>query len=217
MYYLIGDIHGYIHALSKLFTKIRNYLNEDDTLIFLGDYIDRGEYSYEVIDFLIAVSRAYKSVFLKGNHEAMLLDYVKSKGGKDVFLYNGGDATVRSYKKNCGSFSIPKNHMDFYNNLQLYYETDDFIAVHAGLDPNISDLKDQPIDDMLWIRDRFFRNIKKWPKTVIFGHTPSHFISRDNPIYIDEGRNIIGIDSGIIYGKTISCLRWPDKKIFSSE
>lgn len=218
MYYLIGDIHGHIYKFINLFKKIRNNLTDQDTLIFLGDYIDRGEFSFEVVDFLISLSKAYNTYFLKGNHEAMFLDYLHDQKKKnDIFLFNGGDSTIRSYKKNCGEFSIPKNHMEFYNNLHLYYKSEDFIAVHAGLNPKINNIEDQEESDMIWIRDRFFRAAKKWEKTIIFGHTPTHFVTSEAGVYFDDTRNIIGIDSGVIYGKEISCLRWPDRKIFTSE
>ena len=212
MYYIIGDIHGYIHKFINLFQKLRNHIEKDDILIFLGDYIDRGEHSFEVIDFLLSVQRAYNAVFLKGNHEAMLMDYINPEIKNEIFLYNGGDATIRSYKKNIGTFKIPKSHMTFYRSLQLFYETDEFIAVHAGVNPKIKNLHEQEESDLIWIRDKFFRSTENHNKTIIFGHTPTHFISKDNDVFIDEKRNIIGLDTGVIYGKKISCIRWPDKR-----
>ncbi len=217
MYYIIGDIHGYFHKFINLFQKIKVHLKKDDTLVFLGDYIDRGEYSYEVIDFLLSVQRSYNAVFLKGNHEAMLLDYLNPENTSQIYMYNGGDKTIRSYKRNTGSSKLPDTHLAFFKSLQLYYETDDFIAVHAGLNPKVNSLEEQTEGDMIWIRDKFFRSTQRWEKTVIFGHTPTHFISPDGGVIIDKNRNFIAIDSGVIYNKHISCVRWPDKLILTSE
>ncbi len=214
MLYFVGDIHGYLNRLVSLIQAIREELREDDTIVFLGDYIDRGDSSYEVIEFLIELSRRQKTVFLKGNHEDMMLKYLKGNDHNGIFLYNGGDDTIRSYRKNTGSFRLPWHHQEFFSRLRLYYEGEDFIAVHAGLNPAVESPASQDEHDLLWIRDRFFRSSKLWEKTVIFGHTPTSYMGQSDPVYIDEYRNIIGIDSGVIYGRKMSCLRWPDRKIF---
>lgn len=215
MYYIIGDIHGYFHRLVNLFNKLTKLVKEDDTIIFLGDYIDRGARSYEVIDFLIQISRTagLSSVFLKGNHEDMFLTYLRGEDDSGAFMLNGGDATIRSYIAHLGVFELPDHHRDFYNNLALYYEGDDFIAVHAGLNPGFNSMEEQEEYDLLWIREKFFRADKRWDKTIIFGHTPVSYIVHDGPLYMDNERNIIGIDSGVIFGNPLTCLAWPDRKI----
>jgi serine/threonine protein phosphatase 1 len=214
LYYIIGDIHGYFHRLANLFNKLTRLVKEADTIIFLGDYIDRGAHSYEVIDFLVQVSRTagLNSVFLKGNHEDMFLTYLRGEDNAGAFMLNGGDATMRSYIAHRGEFELPKHHRDFFNNLSLYYEGDDFIAVHAGLNPGIDRIEAQEEYDLLWIREKFFRADKHWDKTVIFGHTPVSYISRGGSLYMDDERNIIGIDSGVIFGNPLTCLVWPDRK-----
>ena len=217
MYYITGDIHGDLPRLVSLIKKVaRDFREEEDTMIFLGDYIDRGPYSYEVIDFLIELSQTVKTVFLKGNHEDMLEKYMMGESGGDVYLINGGTATIESYKRNMGSFTIPVHHELFFRNLKLYFETDDFIAVHAGLHPRLEGVEHQLEHDMLWIRDTFFKSKRKWRKTVIFGHTPASIMTRKKGITIDENRNIIGIDNGVIFGNDLACIRWPDKKIYYS-
>src|SRR5512145_3181090 len=140
MHYFIGDIHGYLDQLIACIEKIRGEMKESDRIVFLGDYIDRGPMSYEVVDYLISFSKKHDSVFLKGNHEAMFLDYVAGNDKSGIYLNNGGTATIKSYRKNLNEFKIPEKHMDFYRNLRLYYEGDDFIAVHAGLNPKIDQL-----------------------------------------------------------------------------
>ncbi len=217
MIYFIGDIHGHLERLVSLVREINSELQENDTIVFLGDYIDRGIDSYEVIEFLIELSRYRKAVFLKGNHEDMMLKYLKGDDPNGIFLYNGGDMTIRSYKKNVGAFKLPFHHRDFFSGLRLVHEGEDFIAVHAGLNPAKKSLADQDERDLLWIRDKFFRSSKRWEKTVIFGHTPTSYMGHGDQVYIDKERNIIGIDSGVIFGRKMSCLRWPDRKIFYSQ
>jgi len=216
VYYFIGDIHGYYDKLLSLMKKIEKELHENDVLVFLGDYIDRGGSSYEVIDYLISISKKHQSVFLKGNHEDMLMRYLKGEDLRDIYLINGGQETINSYRKKGGVFRIPAHHSDFYNSLFLYYEGDDFIAVHAGLDPKINNIDEQNEKDLLWIRDAFFRASKRWEKTVIFGHTPTSLFHKYGEVIFDEERNIIAVDSGVIYGGPISAVRLPDRRVFQS-
>ena len=215
MYYIIGDIHGYLERLVALFKKLAAKVTESDTLIFLGDYIDRGPQSYEVIDFLINISRTpgFNTLFLKGNHEDMMLKYLGGEDRNGSFLFNGGDATMRSYVRQHGTFELPAHHEDFFNGLRLYYEGYDFIAVHAGLNPAAGSLDRQDPDDLIWIREKFFRSERLWEKTVIFGHTPVAYLGIRGPAFIDDKKNIIGIDSGVIFGNPLTCLVWPARRI----
>ena len=215
MYYIIGDIHGYFKRLVGLLDRLLKRIRPPDTVVFLGDYIDRGPQSYEVIDFLIELSRTptLNTVFLKGNHEDMFLKYLRGEDSAGVYIINGGDATIRSYIANRGVFELPKHHGEFFNGLRLYYEGEDFIAVHAGLNPDTDRLEAQDEYDLLWIREKFFRKEKRWDKTVVFGHTPVAYISREGPVYDDLDRNIIGIDSGVIFGNPLTCLVWPTREI----
>lgn len=218
MFYIIGDIHGYYNKLAALYDTLMGVIRQEDTIIFLGDYIDRGPQSYDVVDFLIKVSRinAFRSVFLKGNHEEMLLKYLGGEDHGGSYIMNGGDATIRSYTLRGGGFHLPEQHLEFFNSLDLYYEGDDFIAVHAGLNPGAVSLEAQEDFDLLWIREEFYRADRRWEKTVIFGHTPVMAISGNGPAYRDERRNIIGIDAGVIYGKPLACLSWPGGNIITS-
>ncbi len=218
MHYFIGDIHGYLDRLKAVFLELDPRLREGDTLVFLGDYIDRGPRSYEVIDFMVHLSKRkdISCVFLKGNHEVMMFDYLRGNDRRRIYKLNGGEATEMSYVKNVGSFtleSIPAHHRRFYDSLVLYHEGEDFIAVHAGFNPAVSDLDSQREDDMLWIREEFFRHPKKWKRTIIFGHTPVNVIQKGGSVYMDDERNIIGIDGGVIYGKKLVCMSWPDREI----
>lgn len=216
MYYIIGDIHGYLDKLLSLMKVLKSNFQDDDTFVFLGDYIDRGYHSYEVIEFLISLSKKANTVFLTGNHEVMLKNYLAGDDFHGMFLHNGGRATIESYKRNIKKFRLPYTHEIFLNNLDNYFEGEDFIAVHAGLNPSVEKIEDQNKQDMIWIREAFFNSSRRWEKTIIFGHTPTTIIHGSEPVYFNDLKNIIGVDSGVIFGRKLSCLRWPDKKIFIS-
>ena len=205
--YAIGDIHGCYDQLLALLKKIPiNY--QQDTLVFMGDYVDRGPKSVEVIDFLIKLKKRIPGIiFLKGNHEDMLEKYLD---GTDRFTYllNGGQQTLDSYlsrSTNAGNHPIPPDHMDFFKSLRLVYETDDYIFVHAGLRPKVS-LDSQETEDMLWIRDKFLHSRYDFGKPVVFGHSPL-----GEPLVES---NKIGIDTGAVYGNALTCVQLPDIEFY---
>lgn len=206
--FAIGDIHGCFDKLIALMDIIDVDLKKD-TLVFIGDYIDRGTQSKEVVDYLIDLSRqAGKVVFLKGNHELMLEQYLAGTN-KLGFLANGGLATLDSYLNGGSSDAtnpIPTTHLDFFGDLSIYYETDQYIFVHAGLKPNVP-LEEQNEWDMLWIREEFIYSDFDFGKRVIFGHTPFQ-----EPIVFD---NKIGIDTGAVYGNKLTCVELPAARFYS--
>lgn len=216
-YYIIGDIHGHLLKIKNLISQIEGQIEAEDTIIFLGDYIDRGPASFEVIEFLIELSGRYNTVFLMGNHENMFIRFVTKGDNYNNYIYNGGGYTIKSYIFNLSEFNIPDAHKHFFNNLKMYYETDDFIAVHAGLRPGVSSLDQQKKYDMIWIREEFYLDPGRWEKTIIFGHTPTPYLHNSDSVYFDNARNIIGIDTcAMMEGSPLTCIRWPDKKIFQS-
>ena len=207
--FAIGDIHGCYDRLKAMMEMIPIDF-ASDTLVFIGDYIDRGPQSVEVVDYLIELkTRVPEVIFLKGNHEDMLDKFIN---GADRFTYllNGGQQTLDSYMaKSFQSefFPIPDNHMEFFKSLRLFYETEEFIFVHAGLRPKIP-LKSQSSEDLLWIRDKFVKTKYDFGKRVIFGHTPLK-----QPLVEP---NKIGIDTGAVYGNTLTCVQLPDLVFFNS-
>ena len=189
----IGDIHGCRDQLQALLAQVKP--QPGDQLVFLGDYIDRGPHSKEVVDLVLSLrQRCPNCIFLKGNHEAMLEDYLV-RGEQLQFLRSGGDATLASYGAT-GAAEIPQSHREFFNNLRLYYQTDHFIFVHAGLRPGVP-LAGQREQDLLWIREEFLSSGYDWGKTVVFGHTP-----RTRPLLTPTR---IGLDTGAVYGGHLSC------------
>jgi len=214
MYYIIGDIHGQILKLKKMMELISRHITGDDTLIFLGDYIDRGSGSFDVIELLSGLPDIYNTCFLRGNHEDMFLNYYNTGSDLDLYLRNGGGATITSYVERVGEMKLPEKHCSFFSSLKLYYEGEDFIAVHAGLNPKAADPGSHDSEEILWIREKFFYADHKWNKTIIFGHTPTKLLHNSDTIYYDPRRNIIGLDTGAMYPESpLTCLRWPDKKI----
>jgi serine/threonine protein phosphatase 1 len=207
--FAIGDIHGCYDRLKTLMGKIPIDYSRD-TLVFIGDYIDRGPHSVEVVDYLIKLKNRFPEViFLKGNHEDMLDKFIN---GADRFTYllNGGQQTLDSYLTKPGQsefFPIPADHMEFFKSLRLIYETEEFIFVHAGLRPQIP-LVSQKTEDLLWIRDKFVSTKYDFGKRVIFGHTPLK-----KPLVEP---NKIGIDTGAVYGNALTCVQLPDLVFFKA-
>lgn len=206
--YAIGDIHGCYDRLRRLLDRIDIHWSRD-MLIFLGDYIDRGSHSFEVLDFLIDLKRQYpKTVFLRGNHETMLLDFLS--GIRTLsFVYNGGQQTLDSYHRHAPRaehLTIPKEHLDFIDSLVLCHQTEDYIFVHAGLRPGIP-VTEQSEEDLLWIREPFISTETDFEKRVVFGHTPF-----PEPLVKPDK---IGIDTGAVYGNRLTCVRLPDVTFFS--
>lgn len=204
--FAVGDIHGCLGMVESLLDKIPAD-PECDTLIFLGDYIDRGADSREVIEFLIGLRRTFKNlIFLMGNHEKMFRDYF-TRTNRHFFNLYGDENTKNAYGK-AKEFHVPSSHSDFFHSLGLIYETDQYIFVHAGLRPGIP-VKKQKEVDILWIREDFFAAHCDFGKKVIFGHTPF----REPLVKADK----IGIDTGAVYGNILTCVQLPDEIFYFSQ
>ncbi|MEX0906269.1 MAG: metallophosphoesterase family protein [Balneolaceae bacterium] len=190
----IGDIHGCARSLKSLWKKLEPH--ENALHVFIGDYIDRGPSSKEVVNFLLDVRNERECVFLRGNHEQMLLDAL-NKNDITNWMYNGGETTLKSYNGVQSAAQLPGDHITFYEETLPYFESDDYFFVHAGIPPHqtIEASKDDPAakDFFLWGREHLNAFETPWEKTVVFGHTP-----RPHPI---KKTNMIGIDTGCVYNK----------------
>jgi len=184
---------------------------ERDTLVFIGDYIDRGPNSRAVIDKILDIRKKIKNVIcLLGNHEQMFLNYYLEQRDEELFMHNGGISTLISYgftREGSKNLKVPEEHMEFLTTLRPYYETDDYIFVHAGLRPGIP-VDKQNIDDLIWIRYEFINSPYNFGKVVIFGHTPLSFTE---PL---TDKNKIGLDTGAVYGGRLTCIELPEMKIY---
>ena len=207
---IVGDIHGCLDMLKRLMDKVV-WRPHKDRLIFLGDYLDRGEDPKGVVDYILALSKCSLNVdCLMGNHEAMFLDYLSGRD-KGLFLMNGGWNTVESYmagKTDEDDSLVPPEHMAFFRSLKIYIELDDYYVVHAGFRPGRA-IKEQTKDDMLWIRDAFIYSDYDFGKKVIFGHTPVN-----EPLFLE---NKIALDTGAAYGNRLTCLELPEMRFHSVE
>jgi serine/threonine protein phosphatase 1 len=206
--FVVGDIHGCLGVLKRLIDKIP-WDPSKDRLIFIGDYIDRGEDSRGVIEYVVTLTKNSQKVqCLIGNHEQALFDYL-SGNDTQTYILNGGGATLISYdrvRRNKDDPLIPPEHLDFFSSLLPMVELDDYYIVHAGFRPHIP-IENQELSDMLWIRNEFLLSEYDFGKVVIFGHTPFN-----NPVVM---KNKIGIDTGAVYGNRLTCLELPEIRFHS--
>jgi len=209
--FVIGDIHGCVEEIDRLIDALAPSVS--DTMVFLGDYIDRGPSPKGVVDRLLRLQHeGPRCAFLKGNHEDMFLAFLGCQGAHgEAFLSNGGGATLRSYglEGRFGELSVdrlPEAHLEFFRGLQMRRIHGEFLCVHAGLAPERS-LEEQRDEDMLWIRDEFICHPHPFPYTVLFGHSPRREVLLDLPYKI-------GLDTGVVYWNKLSCLELESKLLF---
>jgi serine/threonine protein phosphatase 1 len=209
--FAIGDVHGCARELHILLAELP--LTPDSTLVFLGDLIDRGNYSREVVSTVINLSKKYRVIALRGNHEDMFVQFLEKRETPDAasFIFNGGSSTLASYSDEDGSYVIPDDHRKFIFSMPLYYETEKFFFVHAGLpEVPLKDLKPELHRmQFLWARHPFLTSQFNWGKVVIHGHTP---ISAP-----DIRRNRINIDTGCVYDGSLTAMEVNSGKLFSVE
>ncbi len=187
----IGDIHGCVRTLRTLLDRLAP--TTSDVVVFVGDYVDRGPDSRGVIDALLEFREHIPCVFLRGNHEELMLDYLD---GADYTTWrlNGGDATLRSYLSQHDGPTIPSEHEAFLRGTIPYYETEAFFFVHAGLKPYLRIAEQVRRGDdavFLWERSHLEARELAWEKTVVCGHTPQQKI-------LDRAQ-LICIDTGCVY------------------
>ena len=182
-YIAITDIHGELGKLESVLSKIET--RPDDIFVFMGDYIDRGDKSKEVVERVIKQSETHECIYLIGSHEYALLHAKQDDYYNYLFWNYGGPATVKSYG---GRFeNILATHGDFFRSLKFYHLTDDYLFVHAGIDPRYS-LEDQSEVDLVYIRSAFYRNKHNLKQKIIFGHTEFDApLVQDDKICIDLG------------------------------
>ena len=215
--YVVGDIHGCIALLKKIQQKIivmSKNTPGTKLIIYLGDYIDRGPEIKETIQTLLDFQPIdFQRIFLLGNHEQMMLDFIKGEPDSlYLWILNGGDKTLNSYGVKAITFfegiikndktirgqlikKIPKDHLQFFNNLSLSYQYNDYFFVHAGIDPDIA-LNKQDKQVMIWTRGITYP--KDFEKIIVHGHTPQ--------LEIEDLPNRINLDTGAFYSGILSCL-----------
>jgi serine/threonine protein phosphatase 1 len=211
--FAIGDIHGCVDELSRLLDAIP--ATSGDTVVFVGDYIDRGPSSRRVIELLLdwRTRTPAQVVFLKGNHEDMALGFL-GRGGQwgEAWLRNGGIASLRSYDadphgpREEAIARIPETHVAFMESLEPHFQWGPYLVVHAGVRPGVA-LAEQRHEDLFWIREEFLDHPHDLGSTVVFGHTPFRRVVVEIPYKI-------GIDTGCVYGGALTCLSLPDGWVY---
>jgi serine/threonine protein phosphatase 1 len=217
--YAIGDVHGRDDLLGAMHEKITADLRDRPTgdyrIIHLGDYVDRGPHSAAVIERLVRLkAEDNRAVFLRGNHEELLLDFLHDPvGGGPTFFNNGGLATLASYGLSLDRWffanrhlidaadrfarALPANHRDFIEGLGTSVQFGDFFFCHAGVKPGVP-LDRQSEEDLTWIRKPFLESDEDFGAVVVQGHTPG-----PRP---DVRPNRIGIDTGAVFSGVLTCV-----------
>lgn len=191
--FVIPDIHGCALTLRCLVEKVIR-LGPTDTLYLLGDYIDRGPRSKEVLELIHSWSARGFSVHpLRGNHEEMLLDACRDRDSFRLWMLNGGGATLTSYGVE-DACEIPLPHRTMLDALPAYLELDDAVLVHAGLNFDLDDpFSDR--DAMLWVRPTRTDSVKLGGRRLICGHTPK----TRHEIQASLATGLITLDNGCVY------------------
>ena len=188
---VIGDIHGCYYTLIRLLEKLE--IQKDNQIIFLGDYVDRGKNSYEVIEGLQEIQKQYNCICLLGNHEAMMIDAIETKECS-LWKQSGGDKTLKSYQKNG---ALRTKHLNWLKGLPVIYETRKNLFSHAGFPKTIT--LENTFEDMVWGGNCVLDKSEPNEKIAIFGHYPN-----DRVFKTLNGN--IGIDTGCVYGGKLTAL-----------
>lgn len=216
--YVIGDIHGRLEPLTRLLALIRRDAGRASAnrrvLIFLGDYVDRGLQSRDVLDLLLAdCAPGFETIFLKGNHEALLLEFLRDASTGKRWLALGGQATLLSYGvarqpgvltgegleslRAAFAAALPDSHRAFLNALATRHVEGGYAFAHAGIRPGQA-LERQREEDLLWGCEEFIADGRDHGKVIVHGHwfTPRPEVSG----------NRIGIDTGAYATGRLTCL-----------
>lgn len=228
--YAIGDVHGQDDLLDMMLGRIRADVEAtghgvQSTLIMMGDYVDRGLGSARVIERLSTLQgMPFSTRFLKGNHEAAMLDFLDDAETGPVWVQYGGGETLASYGVQPPSpqddapiwhaaqaallEALPDHHAAFLDALEPFVVEPPYIFVHAGVDP-AKPLAEQTDQDLFWIRDKFLYSQRKFEHIVVHGHTPEpEPFHDDRRIGIDTGAYLSGVLTAVrLEGASVSFLQ----------
>jgi serine/threonine protein phosphatase 1 len=200
----IGDIHGHADLLDRLMELMDREAAGAGAKalvrVFLGDYVDRGPDSAGVIEKLSRLQKDPNTVFLRGNHEQVLLEFLDSPRRYESWRDFGADQTLQSYNVAPPAFEderaytdvrdalvreMPAHHLAFLKSTTFSHTVGDYLFVHAGIRPGVF-LSEQSSNDMMWIRDEFLNSTLQFEKIVVHGHTPRERPEiRSNRINVD--------------------------------
>ena len=216
--YAVGDVHGRADLLERLHGLVAEDAARAPAvtmvLVYLGDYVDRGPDSRAVVDALVRRPLAgFDAVHIKGNHEDFLLTFLEDASVGEIWLMNGGGATLASYGVEAPAFAygpapfeparaafaarLPADHLAFLRALAPRHAVGDYLFVHAGVRPGVP-LAAQRGADLMWIREPFLDSDDDFGCVVVHGHTPAA-----EPVV---RANRIGIDTGAVFTDRLTCL-----------
>ncbi|MCF8713798.1 serine/threonine protein phosphatase [Joostella atrarenae] len=224
---VIGDIHGAFRALEQVLSLAN--VTENDTLIFLGDYVDGWSESPQVINKLISLRSSNECVFIKGNHDALFLDWLITQKDNELWLFHGGKATLDAYNKL--SKTEINIHIDFFKSLENHYLDDkNRLYIHAGF-TNLHGVDkeyfpemmywDRTLWEMLLAMDKtltedspYYPKRLKHYKEIYIGHTPTIRIGETTPVNIDRVWNM---DTGAAYKSPLTIMDVDTKEYWQSD
>jgi diadenosine tetraphosphatase ApaH/serine/threonine PP2A family protein phosphatase len=206
--FAIGDVHGELAKLKALLGLCLDAgQGEALRFIFLGDYIDRGPQSKEVVETLIDFTRTAPGevIFLLGNHEALALAALSGGLPETRWFAFGGMATIHSYRVSAAR-ELPSEHLDWFRSLPSLYDDGRRLFVHAGVDPERS-LTEQDEKALLWIREPFLSSTRDYGRLIVHGHTP---ILSGKPALCT---NRLDLDTGAAYGGPLTAALFDDDEL----
>ncbi|MGX7143971.1 metallophosphoesterase family protein [Facklamia languida] len=217
--FVVGDIHGMADEFEELLEK---WSPQDQQLILIGDYMDRGYANQKVLEKIWELQSQYSVITLRGNHEEMLLNFLRSPSNYfNHFVMNGAMGTLSQLtdlpeqlitKTNSRKLTRQLKRCyprleDWLMNLPYYIEFGEFIIVHAGIDLSLDDWHQTSDYDFLWLRDHFHHAINQTGKQIIFGHTPTMVLNQNyynSDVWRKDGK--WGIDGGAVFGGQLHAL-----------
>ena len=225
--FAVGDIHGGLKALIQVLNKIE--VKDEDTLIFVGDYVDGWSESAQVIQFLLELSQKITCVFIKGNHDVWCENWLRSDDVNPVWYMHGGKETIESYAH--FSEAKKKTHLEFFENMPLYYiDNENRLFIHAGFTSMHGVQKevfketfyfDRTLWEMALTMDSniskgslLYPNRLKHYKEIYIGHTPTTNFNSEIPMH---AANIWNIDTGAAFKGKLSAIDLNSKDVFQSD
>ena len=224
---VIGDIHGGLRALHQIMERAK--VSPNDTLIFLGDYVDGWSQSPEVIDFLIKLEKTHSCVFIRGNHDELLLDWFVNKTDNPTWFMHGGESTLLAYEN--ATQETMDSHIQFLQSLQNFHlDNENRLFIHAGF-TNVNGIHHEYFpklfywDRTLWetalaLDKSLEKNHSFYPKRltlyheIYIGHTPVSRIEKTIPIQM---ANVWNVDTGAAFKGPLTIMDVNSKEYWQSE
>lgn len=211
-HFVVGDVHGCFDKLQELLNI--HWDKKEERLILLGDLVDRGKNSREVIQLMMKLKEEHNAIILKGNHEDLFLDWLSDPYELDYYYNIGGRETVDSFFEEKLSFQLAPHllaerlrkeypaEMEFLAGLPNYHEHENHIFVHAGVNLAYENWRNSSDNDFKWIRDMFIYAKNETGKTIVFGHTVTRDIneSKSDDVWFSPCGTKIGLDGACVFG-----------------